>query len=325
MKRRNLLISGFGAVSAAAAFRPSVVRAQDDYPSRPVRIVVANPPGGVGDLITRAFGEKAGAELGQAFVVENRPGASTVIGTQSVARAEPNGYTLLNLTTSGVVQTVLQDKLPYNLERDLVPVIGIGYFPMVLAVSAASNIRSMDDLATIARSSQGLVYGSGGTGTMAHLAALSLLKELGGHGTHVPYRGNSEAIQGLLGGQIQMFFPSTLETMSLKDALKPLAVTSAQRFPGLPDVPTTAELGLPHLNPKLWFAFLAPANTPKSVVSRLYNAFAKVQTDEALKRRLTGYGFELEIKDSAASLAYIQEEAKRWAVVVKANNIRMGD
>jgi tripartite-type tricarboxylate transporter receptor subunit TctC len=304
---------------------PGAAIASGNYPTRPIRAVVANPPGGVGDLITRAFGEKATADLGQVFVVENRPGASTVIGTQAVARSEPDGYTILNLTTSGVVQTVLQERLPYNLERDFVPIIGIGYFPMVLAVSGTSNIRSLSDLASIARSPAGLLYGSGGTGTLAHLAAITLLSALGGSSTHVPYRGNSEAIQGLIGGQVQLFFPATLEALSLKEAIRPLAVTSEHRFSGMPDVPTTAELGMPQLNSKLWFAFLAPAETPAPVVQRLYTAFSKASGDDAFKKRLLGFGFELEIKDEAASRVYMREEAQRWDVVVKANNIRTGD
>jgi tripartite-type tricarboxylate transporter receptor subunit TctC len=323
MQRRDLIFSALA--PAAAALLPAPAGAQEGYPSRPIRMIVANPAGGPGDLLSRAFGEKATQTLGQLFIVENRAGGSTVIGTQAAARAEPDGYTLLNLTTSGVVQTVLQERLPYDLNRDFVPVIGVGYFPMVLAVSTSSNIRSIDDLRARARRPAGVNYGSGGTGTLAHLASLSLLAEIQGRGTHVSYRGSAPAIQGLMAGEIDLFFGDALLALALKDSVRLLAVTSKERVPGLPEVPTTAELGLPALNSKLWFAFLAPANTPDAILRRLHAAFAKAQDDAAFKDRMASYGFELEIMQAAACTAYMRDEASRWGGVIKANGIRTGD
>jgi tripartite-type tricarboxylate transporter receptor subunit TctC len=325
MNRRDLL--RVAAVPAAAALltKPSGTYAQERYPSRPIRIIVANPPGGPGDLLSRSFGDKATQTLAQPFIIENRAGASTVIGTQAAARSEPDGYTLFNLTTSGVVQTVLQDSLPYNLSRDFVPVIGIGYFPMVIIVSPSSGIQSMADLQARARRPGGINFGSGGTGTLGHLAGASLLSELGGRGTHVSYRGSAPAVQGVISGEIDMFFGDTLLATSLKDSVRLLALTSKERMPVLPDVPTTAELGLPGLNSKLWFAFLAPSATPQPILKRLYDAFSSAEADQAFKEKASSYGFELEIMGAESCSKYMQEEASRWGQVIKANGIRSGD
>jgi tripartite-type tricarboxylate transporter receptor subunit TctC len=320
--RRRFIL---GSSAVAGLLGRGTAYAQDGFPSRPIRMVVANPPGGPGDLLSRVFGEKATQTLGQPFVVENKAGGSTVIGTQAVAQSAPDGYTLLNLTTSGVVQTVLQNKLPYSLSEGFVPVIGIGYFPMVIAVSASSSIRSIADLQASARRPNGINYGSGGTGTLAHLATINLLAEIQGRGTHVAYRGSAPAIQGLLGGETDMFFGDTLLALSMKDSIRLLAVTSKTRLPKLPDVPTTAEIGLPGLDSKLWFAFLAPANTPAPIVRRLHDAFAAAKDDAALQEKLAGYGFEMDIVNAEACSTYIRNEASRWEKVIKANGIRIGD
>lgn len=325
MDRRKLILGAFAPPVASLFVGRWAAHAQEPFPSRPIRLVVANPPGGPGDLLSRFFGEKATQALGQPFVIENKAGGSTVIGTQAVAQSAPDGYTLLNLTTSGVVQTVLQNKLPYNLMRDFVPVVGIGYFPMVVAVSASSSIRSIADLQASARRPNGINYGSGGTGTLAHLASINLLSEIKGNGTHVAYRGSAPAIQGLLGGQVDMFFGDTLLALSMKDSLRLLAVTSKTRLPKLPDVPTTAELGLPGLDSKLWFAFLAPSNTPEPILRRLYDAFATAKDDTAFQEKVAVYGFEIEIANAEACSSYMRDEASRWEKVVKANGVRVGD
>jgi tripartite-type tricarboxylate transporter receptor subunit TctC len=312
---------------AAVALTPGIqdLQAQERFPSRPIRMIVANPPGGPGDLLSRIFGEKATQSLGQPFVIENRAGGSTVIGTQAAARSEPDGYTLFNLTTSGVVQTVLQEKLPYSLSTDFVPIVGIGFFPMVIAVSATSGIRTLSDLQARASVANGVTYGSGGTGTLAHLASINLLNEIKGRGTHVPYRGSAPAVQGLLGGQVDMFFGDTLLALSMRESLRLLAITSKTRLPSLPEVPTTAELGLPALDSKLWFAFLAPSGTPDPIVRRLHQAFAAAQDDTAFKEKVAGHGFEMNIMPAQACATYMHDEARRWGNVVKANDIRIGD
>jgi tripartite-type tricarboxylate transporter receptor subunit TctC len=219
---------------------------------------------------------------------------------------------------------VLQEKLPYNLERDFAPIISVGSFPMVLAVPVASKLNSFADLVAAARSKDGITYASGGAGTLAHLSSVRLINELKGIGNHVPYRGNSDAIQALLGNQVQLFFPSTAEALPLAKSgkIRLLGVTSEERVPTLPDVPTMKELGFAEFNPRLWYAFLAPANTPPNIVSGLNDAFAKAAMDPSVRERLTALGFTMEIKDPAAVSAFMKSEAARWGKVIKDNNIQ---
>jgi tripartite-type tricarboxylate transporter receptor subunit TctC len=318
------LIYALTTLSAASFGGIGVATAAEACPARFIKMIVPNPAGGVGDLIARALGEKVGAELGKPVVVENRAGATTVIGTEAVARAKPDGCTILSLTASGVVVSVLQEKLPYNLERDFAPIISVGSFPMVLAVPVASKLNSFADLVAAARSKDGITYASGGAGTLAHLSSVRLIKELNGTGTHIPYRGNPDAIQGLLGNQVQLFFPSTAEALPLAKSgkIRLLGVTSEERLPTLPDVPTMKELGFAQFNPRLWFAFLAPASTPPNIVSGLHDAFAKAAMDPSIRERLTALGFAMEVKDPAAVSAFMKSEAGRWGKVVKDNNIQ---
>jgi tripartite-type tricarboxylate transporter receptor subunit TctC len=222
---------------------------------------------------------------------------------------------------------VLREKLPYNLERDFTPIISVGSFPMALTVSAASNINSFADLVAAATSTKDITYASGGVGTLAHLSSVRLLKELNGTGNHVPYRGNNDAIQALLGNHVQMFFPSTAEALPLATSgqIRVLGVTSEERLPALPDVPTMRELGFAQFNPRLWYAFLAPANTPANIVSRLHDALAKATMDSSVQARLKAVGFTMDIKDPAAVSAFMKEEAVRWGKIIKDNDIKIND
>src|SRR6266699_1102326 len=313
------LVCAFTVLSAASFGGISIATAAEVCPARFIKMIIPNPAGGVGDLIGRILGEKVGAELGKPVVIENRSGATTVIGTEVVAKAKPDGCTILSLTASGVVVSVLQEKLPYNLERDFTPIIGVGSFPMVLAVPVGSKLNSFADLVAAITSTDGITYASGGAGTLAHLSSVRLIKELNGTGTHVPYRGNSDAIQGLLGNQVQLFFPSTAEALPLAKSgkIRLLGVTSEDRFPVFPDVPTMKELGFADFNPRLWFAFLAPAQIPTESVSRLHDAFARAVKDPAAQQRLTALGFAVEIKDPAATSALMKSEAARWGKIIK--------
>ncbi len=312
-------------LGAASVSGVGIATAAEACPSKVIKMIIPNPAGGVGDLIGRVLGEKVGAELGQPVIIENKAGATTMIGTEAVARAKPDGCTILSLTASGVVVSVLREKMPYNLERDFTPIIGVGSFPMVMAVPVASKLNSFADVVAAAKSKGGIVYASGGAGTLAHLSTVRLLKQVNGTGNHIPYKGNADAIQGLLGNQVQLFFPSTAEGLSLAKSgkVRLLAVTSEQRIPTLPDVPTMKELGFADFNPRLWYAFLAPANTPANVVRVLQDAFAKAVADPSVNKRLTALGFAPEIKDPAAVSAFMKSEAARWGKVIKDNNIKV--
>jgi tripartite-type tricarboxylate transporter receptor subunit TctC len=296
-------------------------------PDRYMRMVIPQPAGGVGDLIGRVLGEKVAAILGQQVVIDNRPGGTTTIGTAAVATAKADGCTILNLTTSGVVASVMRDNLPYKLERDFAPVIGVGSFPMTLAVQASSKIRSLGDFAAASKSGDGLNYSSGGPGTLAHLSSLRLLKEIGGKGTHVPYKGNAYAIQGLLGGEVQFMFPSTAEALPLVQGgkLRVLGLTADQRLPVFPDVPTMKELGFADFTPKIWYAFLVPSGTPADTVTRLHDAFAQAVRDPVVQQKLNGLGFTPEVRTGAEVAAFMKSEAGRWKKVVQDNNVTNQD
>jgi tripartite-type tricarboxylate transporter receptor subunit TctC len=260
------------------------------------------------------------------MIFENIPGATTTIGTAAAARAKPDGCTILHMATSGVVASAMRDDLPYNLERDLTAVVGVGSFPLALSVNANSRFKTLNELVNALKSGE-LNYSTGGPGTMAHLAALRLLKATNVKAPHVPYKGNAPAIQGLLAGDVQFMFPSSSETMSLAQAgkLRVLALTSEQRLPTFPGVPTMKELGFADFTPRLWYAFLVPAGTPGDVVSRYHDAFAKVLADPAMQQRLGERGYLTETKGPAEISAQIKSELARWKTVVKENNVTSED
>ncbi|MCS6922134.1 MAG: tripartite tricarboxylate transporter substrate binding protein [Elioraea sp.] len=321
LRRRSLLGAAvaIGVAGQAAA--------QEQFPSRPVRLVVPNPAGGSGDLVTRIIGERLAVELGGQVVVENRPGGATTIGTNFVARAEPDGHTLLSMSSVGVVQTVLRQRLPYDLMRDFAPIAGVGSIPLALVVSAASGIRSMDELRAAARSGNGISYGSGGAGTIGHISAVRLLGEIGGRGTHVPFRGNAEVLQAMAGGHVQLMFASVAEVPPLVAAghLRAIAVTSTARAAALPAVPTMRELGFAEIEPTVWYAFLAPARTPPHVIHRLHEAFGRALADPATQEKLRGHGFTAELRGPDALATYVRQEAEVWGNVVRENNLSEAD
>ena len=233
----------------------------------------------------------------------------------------------MHLTTSGAVASVMRDDLPYSLERDFTAVVGVGSFPLALSVNANSRIKTFGELVAAMKIGDGLNYSTGGSGTMAHLAALRLLKAINGKATHIPYKGNAPAIQGLLAGDVQFMFPSSSEALTLMQGgkLRVLALTSDQPLVTFPNVPTMKDLGFADFAPRLWYAFLVPAGTPAEAVSRIQDAFAKALADPAMQERLRARGFEAEVRGSAEISAFIKAEAARWKVVVKENNVTSED
>ncbi|NYT60590.1 tripartite tricarboxylate transporter substrate binding protein [Alcaligenaceae bacterium] len=295
-------------------------------PSGAVKVVVPNPAGAGGDILTRLLSEKVGAALGQNIVIENRAGATTTIGTANVARSTPDGCTMLSLTASGVVASVFLDKLPYELTRDLRPIAKIGSVPMALAVPIGSNINSIDDLAKIAKSPDGLMYASGGVGTLAHLSTVRLLNAMQGEGHHIPFKGNPDATQALLGNHVQMFFLSVADGSALEASgkAKILAVTAKERLPMFPNTPTLIELGFKDLAPSLWYGYLAPAKTPDDTIDQLYKAFASAVNDPEIQGKLKNMGFTIDLQDPDGLRAFMGEEAQSWGKVIRDNNIQNG-
>jgi tripartite-type tricarboxylate transporter receptor subunit TctC len=319
------LISKFtrAALTVAALGTAGVAIAAPVCADRYIKMVIPQPAGGVGDVVARMLGEKVAAVLEQPVIFENRPGASTTIGTAAVASAKPDGCTLLHMTTTAVVASAIRDNLPYNLERDLIPVVGVGSFPMALSVLETSKFKSFGDLVAATKTADGLNYSTGGAGTMAHLTSLRLLKDISGKGTHVPYKGNAPALQGLLGGDVHFMFPSTFEALPLMQGgkVRVLGVTSDSRLPAFPNVPTMKELGFADPAPRIWYAFLVPAGTSTEVVNRFQDAFAKAVMDPAVLSNLNARGYIAEVRSSTEISGFLKAESARWKKVIQENNI----
>jgi tripartite-type tricarboxylate transporter receptor subunit TctC len=325
LSRRTMLLGAcILATTGTPALQPAY--AQQAYPTRPIKIIIPNPPGGDDDTLARFMAPMMAAELGQPVVVENRGGGASTVGGMAVAQAAPDGYTLLSLHTAGLIQTVLRDKLQYSL-KSFTPIVGIGGYPMALVVSPSSNIQTFDDLKAVASKPDGITFASAGAGTLGHLTAVRFLKAIQGNSVHVSYKNNPEGLQSLAGGFTQMMFPSAREAANLrKDGLlRVIAVTSPQRTGNLPDVPTTAELGLPTINSKLWYGYAAPAGTPPEVISRLADVIQKAVQSPAFKERFEPLSFQSDLMTGDAFAQFLAAESTRWREVVVENNVRFTD
>jgi tripartite-type tricarboxylate transporter receptor subunit TctC len=322
---RTLSCATLALAAALCAVTPAAAQS-GSFPNRPLKLIVPFPAGGSSDILGRTFAEKLQSELGQSVIVDNRSGGNTVIGTQAAASAPPDGHTILQVTPNAVIVASLQPGLPYDLARDFKPVVSVGAVPLLLAVSAKSSIRSVADLVTVAKAtSGGASYASGGIGSLGHLAPARFLRDLKITGTHVPYRGVSPAMQDVAAGRVHFMFVSSLEGMQMVKSglVRVLGVTSEQRLPNLPEVPTMKELGFPDFTPVVWYGFVVPTNTPPDAIDRLAKAFTKVAGDPAVRERLGGLGLTVNVRGAPEFGKYLQEESVRWSRVVKDNNIRM--
>lgn len=321
MLNRRLIV----ALLATTTLACNAVAQSGAYPSMPIKLVVPFAAGGTGDVVARLLAEKAAVDLAQTIVVDNRAGAGGVIGADSVAKAKADGYSLLFLATAHVILPNLQ-KTPYEWERDFKPVFGITATPLVFAVQSKSGIRNLTDLAAAAKASpQGLNYASGGAGSISHLAAARLVQRLKVSGVHVPYRGFSAAIQGLLGDQIQLICATVSDVAELAKGgeIRVLAVTSEQRIGSMPEVPTMAELGFNDFVAASWNAVVAPANTPAAAINRLSSAFAQAVRDPEVLQKLGQRGVMIRAMSAADVGNFLREESSRWARVIQENHIKL--
>jgi len=319
--RRTFLHLAAGA-AALPALSP-IARAQT-YPARPVHWVVPFPPGGVADIVARLMGQWLSERLGQPVVIENRPGAGGNIGTEVVARAAPDGYTLLWVSSSNAIGATLYDKLNFDLVRDIVPVASIVRTPLVMAVNPSVPAKSVSDFVAYAKASPAKVnMASGGNGTTAHLAGEMFNMMAGIRMVHVPYRGSAPALSDLIGGQVQVIFdplPSSIEYIRA-DKLRALAVTTATRVDALPDVPTVGEF-LPGFEASAWQGVGAPSNTPAEIVDRLNQEVNAALADPKIKARLAGLGSSVFSSSSADFGKFVAAETEKWAKVVKFSGAR---
>ncbi|RYH13614.1 MAG: tripartite tricarboxylate transporter substrate binding protein [Alphaproteobacteria bacterium] len=296
------------------------------FPDKPVKIVVPFAPGGGTDLVARTMGITMGQELGQPVIIDNKPGAGTLIGTDAVAKSPADGYTLVMATVAHVVNPSIHNKMPYDHEKAFAPVMLVGVSPNVLVVRAESPLKSVKDLIDAAKANPGkLSFASQGAGTSAHLAG-ELFKNLTKTNiTHIPYRGAGPAITDVLGGQVDVMFATAAAVGTFIEGgkLRALAVTTATRSPtpSLAKVPTIAESGVPGYVADSWYGLYAPAGTPADVIAKL-NAAAKkaVQTD-AFKKRVESEGLIINGGSPQDFDRYAKGEEARWRKVVKENNI----
>ncbi|HEY5797961.1 MAG TPA: tripartite tricarboxylate transporter substrate binding protein [Bosea sp. (in: a-proteobacteria)] len=319
-------MTGVAGLGGAGLLGTGPAKAQPSWPARPIRIVVANPPGGDDDALTRFIATVIAGELGQPVVVENRGGGATTVGGTFVAQSAPDGYTLLCVHMASIIQTVLRDKLAYNV-KSFVPIIGIGGYPMALVVSPKSGIKTLDDLKAAGNKGDGVTFASGGAGTLGHLTAVRFLKAAQARGVHVAYKNNPEGLQALAGGFTDMMFPSAREAANLsKDGLvRVIAVTAKERVSNLPDTPTMTELGLPQIDARLWYSYVAPAGTPTEVVTRLGDVIEKTVRSPAMAERFGPASFQADPLRGQALVDFIDTTAARFRDLIVENNVKFTD
>ena len=319
--RRRLL--HLAASAAALPLAPCLARAQA-YPAQPVRIIVGFPAGAGADLAARLAGQWLSERLGQPFIVENRPGAGGNIGAELVARAAPDGATLLLINSSNAINATLYDNLKFSLIRDIAPVAGLFRGPFVMVVNPAFPAKTFGELIAYAKTNPGKInMASAGIGSAPHLAG-ELLKSMAGIDmVHVPYRGVGPALTDLLAGQVQMMFASLPSALGyIRDGkLRPLAVTGTARWDVLPDVPAVAET-LPGYEASAWFVVGAPRNTPAAIVETLNHEINAGLADPQMNARLAALGGTVLVGSPADMARLIAAETDKWGKVVKAANIK---
>jgi tripartite-type tricarboxylate transporter receptor subunit TctC len=321
LARRKFLHLTAGA--AALTLAPHISKGQA-YPSRPVRIIVGFPAGGTADIIARLMGQWLSERFSQPFVVENRAGAASNIATEAVARAQPDGHTLLYAVSSNTVNAALFDKLSFNFARDIELVAGLSRSPLVLEVNSAVAIKTFAEFIAYAKLNPGKVsVASFGTGTISHVAG-ELFKMVAGVNTlHVPYRGSSPMLTDLLGGQVQAAVDNLSASIGHIRAgkLRALAVTTAFRSQMLPDVPTVSEF-LPGFEASTWSAIGVPRSTPRIVIETLSKEINAGLTDPKIKARLADLGAAPFVATPAALGKLVDDEIEKWDKVIRAANIK---
>jgi tripartite-type tricarboxylate transporter receptor subunit TctC len=296
----------------------------DDYPSRPVKVIVPFGAGGPTDVYTRAIAEELRRALHQPFIMENRPGAGTTIGTDVVAKSQPDGYTLLMVSGTQTVNETLYVHKPYQLMRDLVPVAPLIDSDLVLVVHPSVSAKTVGELLALARAKPGtLNYGSSGPGSNYHMAG-ELLKNLTGIDiVHVPYKGSTGARNDILSGQIQILFDSvpTMAPQIKAGMVRALGTSGKTRSPILPDVPTMTEAGVSGFNATLWVGFMAPASTPKPIVDKLHDEITKILRRPDIKQAWEKTGATPIVMTQPEFKSFMDSQVAKWAEVIKTNHI----
>jgi len=301
--------------------------ADPSWPTRPIHFVVPYPPGGPLDTVARLTAQKVSADLGQPIVVDNKPGAGGNIGAEFVARAAPDGYTLLlGAVATHAINPTLYRSIPYDAQRDFEPVTQLASTPNVLIVNPSLPVKDVREFIAYAKAHPGaLNFGSGSTGSAGHLAGELFKRMAGIEMTHVPYKGAAPAMQDLVAGQVQVMFDNLASALTQIKAgrVRALAVTTAQRTQLAPDLPTIAESGLPGFDINTWFGVFAPGGTPAPIVDRLHDELAHALADPDVRAAMVKLGAEPVGSTPAQFAAYIRSEAAKYARVIKASGARV--
>ena len=298
--------------------------AAQDYPNRPVRMVMPFAPGGPTDVVARIVAQGLGERMGQAVVIENRPGANGIIGTETVAKAEPDGYTIVLLLTAHAINATMMPKLPYDTVKDFTPITLAAVAPLVVEVHAESPIKTLRDLIEAAKANKGkLNYASAGPGNTSHLAVELFKMKLGLDMTHVPYKGSGPAITAILGREVDLMFDAIGSSLSQIQAgkFRAIAVTTSKRAAVLPNVPTVQEAGVPDFDVSVWYGVFAAAGTPAPIVQKLNAEFIRAMNVPEVRRVIESSGYLVVGSTPAELEAHVRGEIARWGTVVKAAGV----
>ncbi len=314
------------AALALSSTLAATASAQDAYPNKPIKVVVPFPAGGATDILTRAITEKLAQRIGQPVIIENRPGAGANIGAATVAKAAPDGYTLLMGSIGSHSISVTYHKDPgYNFQKDLMPITAAGTLSNIVVVGNEVPAKNLAELVAYAKANPGkLTCGSSGTGGLIHLTCEMFKSTAGIDVLHVPYKGTSFLMPDLISGRVTMALDTLPPYLSmLKDKkVRALAITTSKRSPLIPDVPTVAESGYPGFESVASYGFFAPAGTPKAIIDKLNKEINAVLLDPQLKENLLAQGIDLEGSTPEALQAFVKGEIDKWARVIKTSNIK---
>lgn len=325
MRKSKFATNALGAILAVAGIGITNGAIGQTWPAKPISLVVPFPSGGTTDILARALGDQLSKNLGQPVIVENRPGAGATVGADYVAKAKPDGYTLLMGAVHHTIATSVYKKLPYSFQKDLAPISTLAMVPNVLVINSAKTpAKNVSELVGLAKkASPELSYGSNGNGTAQHLIGTQFQKATGTQLLHVPYKGSGPLTTDLLGGQVSMSFDTITTVLPhIKGGkLSALAVTTAKRSSALPDVPTMEEAGLKGFDIGTWFGVLAPAATPKPIVTRLNAEIVKIVGSADFQQRLLAAGAEPMSSSPEAFAKRINDETAKFATLVKEGKV----
>lgn len=322
--RGRLQVAKWLALLFCATLIPGAALAQN-YPNKPIRIIVPFAAGGAVDVVARAVGQRMSEQMGNPVIIENKPGASANLGAEQVAKAQPDGYTVLMGANGLATNMTLFRNLTFDTLKDFAPIARVGYAPLVLVVEASFPAKTLKDLIAQAKAKPGtLNYGSPGNGSSGHLATELLELTTKMDVMHVPYKGGSPALTDLMGGRLSFMIINPIEALpNIKSGrLRALAVASTKRIAMLPDVPTFIEAGVPGYDASVWWGLVAPAKTPKEAVAKLSSEAMKALEDEGVREKLANLGAVIDPAGPEQFGKFLKDEIDKWAHVIKSSNIQ---